>query len=47
MSDDEIRKILIEKKKKELRAQALREHAEGLIAFLSMAVICFMLSVIG
>ena len=47
MSDNEIRQILIEEKKKERRAQALREHAEGYIAFLSLAAICFLLSVIG
>jgi hypothetical protein len=47
MSDNEIRKILIEEKKKERRVQALRDYAEGIIAFTSMMAICFMLAVIG
>ena len=47
MSDNEIRKILIEEKKKERRVQALRDYAEGIIAFTSMMVICFLLSIIG
>lgn len=47
MSDDEIRKILIDQKRRERRAQALREYAEGIVAFTSMVAICFLLSVIG
>lgn len=47
MSDNEIRKILIEEKKKERRVQALRDYAEGFVAFLSLAAICFLLSFAG
>lgn len=47
MSDNEIRKILIEQKRRERRKQALCEYAEGIIAFMSMGAICFMLAVIG
>lgn len=47
MSDNEVRKILIEQKRRERRAQALRDYAEGIIAFTSMMAICFLLSVIG
>lgn len=50
MSDNEIRKVLAERKrqerKEERRAEAL-EVAESLIGWASLFGVCFMLSVIG
>ena len=51
MSDNEIRQILIERKRQERkqikRRAMLLEVAEGLIGWASLFGICFMLSVIG
>ena len=47
MSDNEIRKILAERKRKERRAEELRDHIEGFMGFASLFWLCFMMSVIG
>ena len=46
MSDNEIRKILIEQKKKERRYQDIRARAEGVAGFISLILMCLMLTVI-
>ena len=50
MSDNEIRQILIERKRREREMEKLRECkacVEGIVAFASLFFICFMISVIG
>ena len=47
ISDNEIKKILIEKKKKERQREDLHEFAAGFAGFCSMIIICFMLTLIG
>ena len=51
MSDNEIRQILIEKKRLERKKQQdrelIRELAENIIGWGSLFIICFMLTVIG
>ena len=50
MSDNEIRKILIEEKRREKQMQRraeLADYAAGFLGFGGIAVICFMLSIIG
>jgi len=47
MSDNEIREILIERKKKQERLDGLRDAAEGIIGFASLLILCFLISVIG
>lgn len=47
MSDSEIRKILIEEKKRECRREALRDYAEGFIGFASLFALCFLLTIAG
>lgn len=47
MSDKEIRKILIEKKKREYRYQEMKAFAEGVVGFSSLFLICLMMAVIG
>ena len=50
MSDNEIRQILLERKRqrrKEERRAEILEMAEGFIGWASLFAICFMLSVIG
>ena len=47
MSDNEIRKILIEEKKKELRYEQTRNIIEGAACFISLIGMCFMLALIG
>ena len=49
MSDNEIREILIERKRRERREEKLREYEaciDGIVAFTSLFFICFMISVI-
>lgn len=49
MSDEQIRQILIERKRaerKEERREEIRDCIEGLAGFGSLMIICFMLSVI-
>ena len=47
MSDNEIRRILIEEKKKRIKREEIRGLLEGFIGFGSIIVLGFMLSVIG
>lgn len=50
MSDEQIREILAERKRKERRRQnreAILEIVEGVVGWSSLFFICFMLSVIG
>ena len=50
MSDNEIREILIERKKrqrKQERLYALKDAAEGFIGFACLFILCFMIAVIG
>lgn len=50
MSDNEIREILIERKKMQMRQErldGLRDAAEGIIGFASLLILCFLISVIG
>lgn len=50
MSDNEIRQILIERKRQEIRKQnraALKEAAEAVLGWICLFAICFMLSAIG
>ena len=44
MSDNEIRKILAERKRKERRREALRDHIEGFISFTSLIWLLFLMS---
>lgn len=45
MSDEEIRKILIERKRKAARREELRDCLDGFVGFGSILFIGFMLSV--
>ena len=50
MTDNEIRQILIERKKaarREERREELHDYIEAFAGFGSLLIICFMLSVIG
>ena len=50
MSDNEIRQILIERKRQEIRKQnraAVKEAAEAVLGWICLFGICFMLSAIG
>lgn len=47
MSDNEIRKILAERKRAEDRAEMLRDYIEGFVGFACLLATCFMLSGIG
>jgi len=50
VSDNEIREILIERKKrqrKQERLYELRDAAEGIIGFASLLILCFLIAVIG
>ena len=50
MSDNEIRQILIERKRRERREEQLRAYKEcvdGIVGFASLFIICFMIAVIG
>lgn len=50
MSDNEIREILVQRKRKARRAarrEEIRDCIEGFIGFGGLMFICFMLSVIG
>ena len=51
MSDNEIRQILIERKRqeriKQQNRELIREVAEGILGWGSLFAICFMLSIIG
>ena len=50
MSDNEIRQILMERKKalrRSERKEELREWIEAFVGFAGLLIICFMLSVIG
>lgn len=47
MSDEQIRKILIEKKKKQIRYEEARAMLEGAVGFACLLITCFMLAVIG
>lgn len=50
MSDNEIREILIERKKMQRRQErldGLRDAAEGFIGFACLFILCFMIAVIG
>lgn len=50
MSDNEIREILIERKRrqrKQERMNELKDAAEGFIGFACLIALCFMIAVIG
>lgn len=50
ISDNEIRKILAERKRAEreaARREEIKDYIEGFVGFACLFLICFMLSVIG
>ena len=47
MSDNEIRKILAERKRRERMNEILRDYIEGFVGFASLAMLALMFAIMG